>query len=192
MNPTPYLIKTLSLMAELRIPARDTFHETHNLDDYYSNGNRYDGPRLLKIQWVDTMGFPEMRANKIYHAPPRASAAYDAYSILMPHRYRDSGRDDPIIHELVHFLQHNTVDEDSRYIRFDGSNYNAYLEQRVELEAHSVQALYILREDPTRCSTYLTEQEIEFVRHALSELSDGCPLPGVLPALLLCKERQLI
>ncbi|MBX9431636.1 hypothetical protein KY487_20510 [Ralstonia pseudosolanacearum] len=179
-------------MAELRIPARDTFHETHNLDDYYSNGNRYDGPRLLKIQWVDTVGFPEMKASKIYHAPSHASAAYDSYSILMPHRYRDSGRDDPIVHELVHFLQHNTVDEDSRYIRFDGTNYNAYLEQRVELEAHSVQVLYILRENPTRCSTYLTEQEIEFVRHALSELSDGCPLRGVLPALLLCKERQLI
>jgi hypothetical protein len=179
-------------MAELRIPARDTYCETQNFDDFYSNGNRYGGPCLLKFEWTETAEFPEMKANKLYHIPSRASVAYDACSIVMPHRYLDSGRDDPIVHELVHFLQHNTVDEDSRYIRFNGANYNDYLKQRVELEAHSVQVLYILRENPERCSMHLAEQERELVNHALSNLSDGCPLSDILPALLLCKERQLI
>jgi len=39
-------------MAKLRISARDTFHEAHNLDDYHSDGSRYDGPRPLRISWL--------------------------------------------------------------------------------------------------------------------------------------------
>lgn len=178
-------------MSELRIPVRDTYSEATNLDDFYSNGNQYNGPRLLRIDWVETSGYPEM-AGKVYNVPHRKSCAYDAYSIRMPNRYKDSGRDDPIIHELTHFLQHNTIAEDSRYIAYDGTNYEAYLLQRVELEAHAVQLLYIQRSNPTRFSKHLSLQEQELVNRAFVQVSGGRALNATLEALRLCKARELI
>lgn len=144
MTEDVYLDKTLALMNEFHVRIRDTYDLPSNADDFYSNGSRYDGPRLFKIDWVDTVGYPEMKSNRVYQIPGFQSAAYDAFMIVMPSRYKSIGRDDPIIHECVHFLQHNTVEEDSKYIRFTGQNYVEYLVQRVELEAHLVQVAYSL------------------------------------------------
>jgi hypothetical protein len=179
-------------MKELRVPVRDTYCHTNNFDDFYTNGNRYNGSRLLKIEWVETEGFPAMSADQIYQIPSYQSAAYDAYSIVMPNRYKIMGRDDPIIHELVHFLQHNSTEEDSRYIKFTGQNYSEYLGQRVELEAHAVQVLYILREHPTHRDKHLTFQEQELMNCTLLNIVNGDDLCNAIPALLLCKERRLI
>lgn len=193
MNPATYIAKAIKLMEELRVPVRDTYSESHNFDDFFTNGKRCNGPRLLKIEWVETTttGFPEVKS-KLYPIEQHASVAYDAYSIVMPNRYLETGRDDPIIHELVHFLQHNTTDEDSRYIKFNGRNYSEYLAQRLELEAHAVQVLYILRENPNRCAEHLTPKEQERVSRTLLDIANGTVLQHAVPALLLCKERQLI
>ena len=192
MNLTEYLSKTVELMQEMRVPIRDTYGLAINLDDFYSNGNRYGGPCLLKIDWIDTPGSPEMKGNKIYHVPPYQSAAYDAYSIVMPNRYKDIDRDDPVIHELVHFLQHNTAAEDSSYLKFTGHNYSEYLSQRVELEAHIVQVSYILRANPNHRDRHLNEHDQELVSRVLSGIKDGGGLQSGIPSLLLCKERGLI
>src|SRR6187551_3274835 len=122
-----YLARTCGLMAELQIPVRDTYSQDCNLDDFYSNDGRYCGPRLLEVRYEDYDGIARMKPKKVYDVPPLRSAAYDAVSIVVPSRYLASGRDDPIVHELVHFLQHNTVKEESRYIQFDGTNYDQYL-----------------------------------------------------------------
>lgn len=193
MNTATYVAKTIELMEELRVPVRDTYSEAQNFDDFFTNGNQLNGPRLLKIEWVETTttGYPEVKG-KIYPLKQHASIAYDAFSISMPNRYLETGRDDPIIHELVHFLQHNTTDEDSQYISFNGQNYYEYLSQRVELEAHAVQVLYILRENPKRCTEHLAPNEQERVIRSLQEIAEGAALQRAISALLLCKERQLI
>lgn len=192
MVANEYLFKTAALMNELRVPVRDTYDPTINFDDFYSNGNRHHGPRLFKIEWVDTAGFPEMKGNKIYHIPPYQSAAYDANVIIMPSRYKSIGRDDPIVHECVHFLQHNTVEEDLRYIKFTGANYTEYLSQRVELEAHLIQVAYIFRENCIHRDARLSSSEQELVNDALNGVKGGSNIEITKNALLLCKERELI
>lgn len=185
-----YLTRTLNRMAELRIPVRDTYSEELNLDDQLSNG-RPGGPRLLRIDWIETGGYPHTKS-KIYEVQSRKSVAYDAYTIVVPTRYRGSARDDAIVHEVVHFLQHNTREEDGGYVHFVGDNYLAYLAQRVELEAHSVQVLDILRSSPSYVTTRLSEEESVVLKEALEKVVQGQPLTGILPALLMCKDRRLI
>jgi len=187
-----YIARTCVLMAELQIPIRDTYSKDDNLDDFYSNGGRYGGPRLVKVSYEDSDGISEMKANRIYHVPPLRSAAYDAFSIVVPNRFRADGRDDPIVHELVHFLQHNTVEEDSRYIKFNGTNYDQYLCQRTEMEAHSVQVLDILRTNPQYCARSLSEEDANALQAALDQLSRGGSLNSFFPMLQLCKARGLI
>lgn len=51
-----------------------------------------------------------------------------------------------VAHELVHYYQIGTFEElhGKDYIVYDSSNYNNYLNQRCELEAHAVQGFYYL------------------------------------------------
>lgn len=179
-------------MNEFRVPVRDTYHPAINFDDFYSNGNRHHGPRHFNIEWTNTAEYPEMKSNKIYHISPYQSAAYDSNTIIMPNRYKSIGRDDPIVHECVHFLQHNTVEEDLRYIKFTGINYIEYLTQRVELEAHLVQLVYIFRENAIHRDAQLSSSEQELVNEALNEIKGGGDIEITKKALLLCKERALI
>lgn len=62
----------------------------------------------------------------------------------MPDKYRKMQRADPVIHECVHFLQHQTTEEERGYIncKADRSNYREYISQRCEMEAHIVQLAY--------------------------------------------------
>ncbi|MEN9610152.1 MAG: hypothetical protein RLZZ628_966 [Bacteroidota bacterium] len=136
---------TECLMLEYGISIRDTWKGFYgcNLDDFYSNGNSYGGKKLIKIT-VKENGFTDMHANKIYMIEGFKSAAYDNYEIRVPKRL--GALKHPIIHELVHFLQVNTVEEDKQYISFGGQNtlqYMQYLNQRTEQEAHYIQLLYI-------------------------------------------------
>ncbi len=191
MDISTFLVKTIALMKELHVSIRDTYNQNHNFDDWYSNGD-YNGPRLLKMEWVNTAGYPETKINKIYELSGYQSVAYDAYCIAMPNRYKNNRRDDAIIHELVHFLQHNTVAEDKCYIKFTGQNYDNYLAQRVELEAHAVQILYILRENLSHCNKHLNIDDQKFVKQTLIDISNGADLSSGFSALRLCKDRQLI
>lgn len=186
-----YLLLTSALMAEFRIPTRDTYHCISNADDFHSNGNKYDGPRQIKIEWIETLGFANIRFNKIYNLPGYKSSAYDAATILIPKRFVDVGRNDPIVHECVHFLQHNTIEEDKCYIKFTGTNLVDYFTQRVELEAHLIQVAYIFREYPERTSEVLSSTEQRTVINVLNGIQSGSGIASAVPVLLLCKERGL-
>lgn len=137
---------TENLMLEYGIPIRDTWKgfEGFNYDDFYSNGNSYGKKKLIKIT-VKENGFAGIKAKK-YHIPNFNNIAYDSYEICVPQRL--VGFNHPIIHEIVHFLQANTMEEDKNYIEYTGKDilqYLQYLGQRTELEAHFIQLLYIDR-----------------------------------------------
>lgn len=141
---------TLELMQESNINIRDTwfgYHNAKNLDDFYLNGNKYHGPKSIRITLKDD-GYTDINANKIYCIPGYKCAAYDNYEIRVPKRL--SGLVHPIIHEAVHFLQENTTDSDKSYIKFTGNNFNEYLNQRSELEAHFIQLKYIYKNEMDR------------------------------------------
>ncbi len=131
-----------SLMMESKIEIRDTWKgwSGFNYDDFYTNGNSYGGPKLFDII-IKKNGRSDIRANKVYTIPGFKSAAYDDYKVRIPKRLLALKH--PIIHEIVHFLQHNTVELDKNYIDFDETNYKEYVSQRAELEAHFIQILYI-------------------------------------------------
>lgn len=143
-----YLPRTAALMTSLGIGIRDTFLPDVNLDDFFSNGNQYGGPRLLDVSWDGSSEYSNVSGHKRYSIPGYASVAYDGYRISIPERLRH--RDNPIVHELVHFLQTMTNAEDAAYIPFDGSNQMAYFGQRCEIEAFVTQIAYILYE----CHSY--------------------------------------
>lgn len=187
-----YVRTTLDLMREYGVRIRDTFSYRTNADDFYSNGNQYDGPRLFRIVWKETGHFPISTSNKMYPIPNYQSCAYDAFSIIMPNRYKEIGRDDPIVHECVHFLQHNTPEEDMQYIDFNGENYAEYLEQRVELEAHLIQIAYIARENRAHFCAKLSTAEQAVAQTALLNIRAGASIQSEMGLLILCKHRGLI
>ena len=194
MDDFAYLKLTAQLMTEYRIVVRDTFtfDAGSNLDDFYVNGKKFGGPRHFRIDWVETKGFAETKSKSIYDIPGRQSAAYDATTILAPLRFKESGREDPIVHECVHFLQHNTQEEDRRYVRYDGTNYPAYLMQRVELEAHLIQLAYLMRENTEHWNAHSDENLRSSVPEVLNKVRQGEPLGCAIPTLLYCNHKGLL
>jgi hypothetical protein len=149
-------------MSQFKFRLRDTFHPQQNVDDFYANGCKYEGPRHFGVDWIETDGFPRVNANKRYTIESCQCVAYDRYRIEMPERYRTLGRNDVIIHETVHFLQWNTNEDEEGYIQFDGKNYREYVSQRTELEAHLVQISYILE----NMKDYFSEKVPEDLRQS--------------------------
>jgi hypothetical protein len=47
--------------------------------------------------------------------------------------------------QLVHYLQVNNDELEDKYLKFDGTNYFQYVSQKIEMEAHFIQLLYIAR-----------------------------------------------
>ncbi len=134
--------QTEQIMNRLGIPFRDTWNGwgNHNLDDYYTNGG-YGGPVQFCIELDANVKYCQVAANKRYSVPDYKHLAYDGYRIQVPSRMQD--RADVIIHETAHFLQVITSEEESNYVDYDGSNYEQYISQRTELEAHVVQLCYM-------------------------------------------------
>ncbi|WP_179019402.1 hypothetical protein [Winogradskyella forsetii] len=133
---------TENLMTESKIEIRDTWKgwEDFNYDDFYSNGNAHKNPKLFDII-IKENGHSETSANKSYSIPNFKSLAYDNFKISIPKRL--TNLEHPIIHEIIHFLQHSTAESEKNYIAYNGTNYEVYVNQRTELEAHFVQLLYI-------------------------------------------------
>jgi hypothetical protein len=195
MNKAAYLSITMGLMENLSIPIRDTYATDANLDDFYSNGNCYGGPRLFSISWINSDDYPTGSANKLYEIPEHKSVAYDAYQLRISNKYKDSARDHPIAHECVHFLQHNTIAEDKSYIIGSTANpvdYIRYLSQRVELEAHLVQVAYILQNNLSYAASVLSTDEIDEVRKMVVECQPSAQAQPTLKLLLFCKTKGLI
>lgn len=192
MTTAAFLAKTIELMSAFSIPVRDTFRADSNLDDFYSSGNCYGGPRLFDVEWAVTDGFPQVKANRKYEINGFQSVAYDNYKIVMPERYKTNGRDDPIIHECVHFLQCNTTNEDNNYIQFTGDNYLQYASQRVELEAHIVQIAYIIREKTAYCDAVMDKTKQLQVIDMLSRCQPTINTRSAIQAVVTCKNGGLI
>lgn len=193
-------------MNGLGIPVRDTYIPTFNLDDFHSNGDTWNGPRLLRIDWNADAEGATAGARKKYTVPEfqirgasvqTRSVAYDAYWISVPQRFKDIGRDDPIIHECVHFLQHNTHEEDATYVMAPfkdptGIQYLRYIAQRVEAEAHMVQIAYILAVQKDRVSASLTGSQLaELQREFDKFVHSRLPVYAVNP-IVRCKNAGLI
>jgi hypothetical protein len=195
MNEMEYLKLTSGLMGELGIPIRDTFSFERNLDDFYTNGQVYGGQRHFMIESDPAALVASMSANKTYEVPSLLSVAYDRYRISVPPRLQAAGRDDPVIHECVHFLQHNTTAEERSYIKFacgSEQDYRAYLSQRVEREAHLVQVDYITKYCRNYMATKLTAAEITEVHRLLAACGKGAPLEQTLELLMYCTTKGLI
>lgn len=192
MTTEALLAKTIELMSALSIPVRDTFRPDSNLDDFYSNGNCYGGPRLFDVEWAVTDGFPQVKANKKYEIRGFQSVAYDNYKIVMPERYKNNGRDDPIIHECVHFLQCNTTNEDNNYIQFSGNNYIQYVSQRVELEAHIVQIAFMIREKAAYCDAVMDKTTQLQVTDMLNAYAATINPRSAIQAIITCKNAGMI
>lgn len=193
MDEITYLKVTHGLMTELGIRVRDTFSFRANFDDHNSNG-KYDGPRLLKIEWTTDVDRATVSAKK-YEISGQASLAYDGYKIRVPPRFQAAGRDDPVIHECVHFLQHNTKAEDDAYfLPVDSSPlaYARYLAQRVELEAHLVQVAYIAKSCESYMAGRLAPDDVAEVRRLLAACGTGVPRGPTLELLTYCKNKGLI
>lgn len=165
-----YLIQTIEHMAQFKFRLRDSFHPNQNVDDFYANGNKYEGPRHFGVDWVETDGYPQVNANKRYTIENCQCVAYDRYRIEMPLRYRDLGRDDVIIHETVHFLQWNTNEDEENYIYFSGDNYKEYVGQRTEMEAHLVQISFILENMKEYFFQNVPEEMREFFTSTITAL----------------------
>jgi hypothetical protein len=130
--------------------------------------------------------------SKICKVPGCNSMGYESANILMPTRFRESGRDDIIVHECVHFLQHNTEEEDRRYIRFQNGNYFQYFAQRVELEAHLIQVAYLSRGDSEHWNSHMDDVSKSAVITVLDKVRQGEPPAFAVPTLLMCKGRGLL
>lgn len=152
------------LMHSAGIPIRDSWQgwDGENFDDASYNDGKSGGKRLFSIEFHDAVFTPQIHFEHIYTLPEGfTSCAYDKFRILLPFHYKD--RIDIIVHECVHFLQHNTHELQNSYIINIDKDYNypQYIEQRCELEAHFVQLMYqakygINTEDPVTRFVFLT------------------------------------
>ena len=181
---------TLYLMAELNIRTRDTFRKNQNLDDFYSNGNVYNGHRRFEIKFDDKVPYAIGGAKKAYEIPGLVSIAWDSYIIRVPSRL--APRIDPIIHECVHFLQHSTLEEERKYPRSPTTTPLEYIRQRTELEAHLVQILYIIKYDKHRLNKHLSVKQqtevVDMLKIYKEKQSDGAGFQ----AYLICNNAGLI
>jgi hypothetical protein len=133
-----------ALMKKASIEIRDTWdgYEGENYDDIITNLGRTDGPKLVDIIKVKD-GLARLETEN-YTLPGFNSLAYERAKILIPLRLINKIH--PIIHEAVHFLQHNTEALDNAWVGLKSQtreDFKDFVEQRVELEAHFVQLLYI-------------------------------------------------
>jgi len=191
-----YIEKTLKEMRALGVHIRDTYAPPLNFDDFYANGNTYGGPSQFRIQWMETDDFAGVGGHKAYEVPGKVSIAYDAFRISMPVRFKDAGRDDPIVHECVHFLQHQTMAEEKSYIQFANTgspvDYLRYVSQRVELEAHLVQVAYIIHEREEYIESKTTDAERILLREKLESYVAQPKVDVALDLIITAKNLQLI
>ncbi len=161
---------TIRIMLEKKLQIRDTLfpysesdRQYVNLDNYYKNGNKYviDDPFKVEIIWekmIVSGGKIGKKGEKVYNVPGCNSVAYDLGPISIHPRYSKSNGSHAIAHELVHRIQHITMQEEQEYIDYNGKNWIEYISQRAELEAHYVQCIYMSRYNHQWLKTNIVKQ----------------------------------
>lgn len=194
LDPKPYLDIAKSLMSELHIQIRDTYSDNYNWDDFYANGRMYNGPRRLTIVWDDSVPFAALTGGTLYQIENFNSVAWDNRTIRVPTRFQNGERDDALVHECVHFLQHTTKAEERSYISInkEQTNWLFYFGQRVELEAHLVQVAYTQRENPSRWRTHIGPEWRDELERQLDKCRKGYDYKTALPLVVRCKELGLL
>lgn len=187
-----FLNITLNYMKAFKFKIRDTFISNGNLDDFYSNGKQFNGQALFGIDWIETDDCPHVNAKQRYSVSNYESVAYDNYRIQMPDRYKNNGRNDPVIHECVHFLQKNTVEDEENYIRFNGCNYRDYISQRQEYQAHTIQIAYIHDCQHEYLANKIKHDEIEFISGNLQSIKESKDYLTGVNLIIFCKINQII
>lgn len=151
--------KTIKILLEKKIQIRDTIFPYYvkmnrhvNVDNFYKNGRKYnyDDPFKSDVVYDENLmfgGISGAKGYKAYQVANCKSIAFDLSPIVLHPRYFGNNGSHVIAHELVHKLQHVTMQEENQYINFNGKNWNEYISQRTELEAHYVQCIYIIRSD---------------------------------------------
>ncbi len=184
-------------MADLGIKLRDTFDWNRNLDDWYANGKQFGGPRQVAVKVLDDLDKSQVHG-KTYEIPGFACIAYDSYQLQIPKRLLDAGRDDPVVHEAVHFLQWNTRADEKAYRGFDPADargrfaYLDYIAQRTELEAHIVQVQYIFAEQPAYRDAKINRALRTQVETLLEQVRSTKKLDRAIEIVGLCKNAALI
>ncbi|GAA4910064.1 hypothetical protein [Mucilaginibacter defluvii] len=128
------LYLTEKLMLEAQIEIRDTWQGYDNeiIAIKMVEGN---GPCLFDAEKEAIDGFN--------------SLSYKNATISLPKQY--SGAANEVIHEAVHFLQHNDWTMDSAYFKvrsFTIPGFKEFVSQREETEAHFIQMLFMSRYEP--------------------------------------------
>lgn len=118
-------------MKETKIQIRDTWKGYENEEVNFRFGDQ-DGTWFFEKEKVVL--------------PGSTSLAYENATIVMPKV--NSDKIHPLIHEVVHFMQHNTLAMDDAYFRVGSytlPEFKKFLNQREETEAHFIQMLFISR-----------------------------------------------
>lgn len=178
---TPELVSTaLSLMNRYAVTVRDTYSRIES----------------LQVNWCGEALQASAKAGNLVSPVGKSSIGYDSYLITIPSRFREQGRFDPAIHEAVHFLQHQTLEEERAYFSAQPTEtvrYLRYLSQRVETEAHFIQIAYLAEEGSGRLQSIVEPGDEAEIRAALRM----CALPSTpqfrrLDLVIRCKAKGLV
>jgi hypothetical protein len=181
------------LMRSFNIQHRDTYDPAYNWDDFWFN-NGYGKERQIQVCWSQTATKALVKTKLYDEVQGKSSVAYDRYLVLIPIRYLNMDRFDVLIHECVHFLQVNTRQDDNSYIDYldDNSNYEEYIKQRCELEAHIVQVDFICKKNVVYANSKLSVLEFNEVVAKLDDLRKKWNDQEAFSILVLCVNRGLI
>ncbi|WP_426414752.1 hypothetical protein [Aestuariirhabdus sp. LZHN29] len=189
-----YLDIVMNYMSQYGFCVRDTYIESGNLDDYYKNGNQFNGVRWVGFDWIGNDDNTHVDANCSYELDGYESKAYDNYRIKVPLRFEESGRCDPIIHECVHFLQRNTAEDESSYVRCneDRSNYVDYVSQSQEYQAFIVQIAYIVDYQSEYISSLMDQDDLNEVNRLLNSIKNNGDAEDGVALILLCSNAGVV
>ena len=165
--------RAAELMRELQIPIRDTWkgYDCENLDDKATNG-KYAGSRLLNIEIVPD-GTSSALAGPVYEVEGHKSFAHDKFTIHITKKHLH--HENVYIHELVHFLQCTCEEKNETYLPLAAQtyeDYEDYVSQRCEKEAHLTQLNYIIRHEPELIPAPFREKFIKIIKNTTLDDQD--------------------
>lgn len=183
------IFKTVEeLMKKAKIEIRDTWNgfDGENYDDLIMNNYRTDGPKSIDfIKKADGLAcFTPKGKNELSGFK---SIAYEDSTIYIPERL--ANKTHPLVHEIVHFLQHTTLKLDDLWRGLKSQtkeDFTKFVSQRSELEAHFIQLLYIDKYELNLDDENLKENFKEKLASALNNPEERIEL------IVFAKENQIL